>query len=273
MRFLVRPPPVELAPLIEHLWYFAGALPAGRERLLPSGEAQLLVNLDADRLSTWDADGRAVVARTGGAAFAGPRTRPIGIDLGDQRAIVGVSFRLGGAAAFVGGAGDALGAIADGDVDLGDLWGRDGAVVRERVLEAGEPDAALAALAAILRERLVRPVVIDPAVIEAARALDRGAAVGRIAARLGLSERQLLRRFTAQIGLTPKRFARVRRFQRVLRAAGAGADWARVAVDHGYYDQAHLIHEFRELAGMCPTAYRPRAAGSPNHVALPAEPT
>jgi AraC-like DNA-binding protein len=108
----------------------------------------------------------------------------------------------------------------------------------------------------------------------AARALHRGAGVAEVADRLGWSFTRLLRRFADQVGLTPKRFARVRRFQRLLASitstAPPGAvDWAQRAVDIGYHDQAHMIHEFRALAGLCPTKYAPRSPGERNHVPLP----
>lgn len=86
-----------------------------------------------------------------------------------------------------------------------------------------------------------------------------------------MTTRSLARRFAALVGLSPKRFARVRRCQRLLRvAAGAGAapDWARLAAECGYHDQAHLIHEFRELAGSTPGGYAPRSPGEHNHVVL-----
>jgi AraC-like DNA-binding protein len=62
----------------------------------------------------------------------------------------------------------------------------------------------------------------------------------------------------------------VRRLQRVLRAVGGSseASWAEVAAEQGYYDQSHLIHDFRELTGITPTAYRPRSARERNHVPL-----
>ncbi|WP_322752369.1 helix-turn-helix domain-containing protein [Frankia sp. Cas3] len=84
----------------------------------------------------------------------------------------------------------------------------------------------------------------------------------------GWTPRRLNRRFMSRIGLAPKRFSRVRRFQRLLRAAGGrdDPDWARLAVDCGFYDQAHLINDFRDLSGLTPGAYRPRSVDVPNHV-------
>jgi transcriptional regulator GlxA family with amidase domain len=108
----------------------------------------------------------------------------------------------------------------------------------------------------------------DPAVIAAAGALDRGVAVGEVADRLGLLPRTLRRRFTAQVGLTPKRFARIQRLKRVVQDLdGHGAaDWAAVAARHGYTDQPHLAGEFRELAGVTPTGYLRSRVNGPNHL-------
>jgi transcriptional regulator GlxA family with amidase domain len=75
-----------------------------------------------------------------------------------------------------------------------------------------------------------------------------------LAFQAGFSARQLRRLFLEQVGLSPKHFCRVIRFQRSLsRLPGRGrADWAQVAVDCGYYDQAHFINEFRQFSGYTP---------------------
>jgi transcriptional regulator GlxA family with amidase domain len=105
-------------------------------------------------------------------------------------------------------------------------------------------------------------------VVAAAGALDRGVAVGEVADQLGLLPRTLRRRFTAQVGLTPKRFARIQRLKRVARDLDgqAEADWATVAFRHGYADQPHLAGEFRELAGVTPTGYLRSRVNGPNHL-------
>ena len=77
--------------------------------------------------------------------------------------------------------------------------------------------------------------------------------VARLARSLGVSLRQMQRRFTAQVGLGPKHFARMRRFQRVFAVVEEGnARWAAVAAECGYYDQAHLIRDFKEFLGETP---------------------
>ena len=71
-----------------------------------------------------------------------------------------------------------------------------------------------------------------------------------------------------EVGMTPKRYCRVRRFQRALALANRGrqVDWNRVALDCGYFDQAHFIHDFRSFAGLTPTGYQSARTSFQNHV-------
>jgi AraC-like DNA-binding protein len=263
---IVRPPRDRaLRSLVASLAVFEGALPPGRERVLPAGDVSLIVNLHEDELRTYHGPALAIVRRARGAALAGPRTRHVVIDTEEQRHLVWVGSRLAGAAPFLS---TPLAEARDALVDLEDVWGRDGAVLRERILETATDEERLAAVERALLERLRPALERDPAVVVALRALERGVRVAALGTRLGLSSRQLGRRFLAATGVTPKRFARVRRLQRTVRkvAAGGPVEWAQVAFEHGYYDQSHLVHDFGELAGITPTAYRPRSPGDWNHV-------
>ena len=284
MAFVVtRPRSPALAPFVRSLGIFSGELPSARERVLPTADVSLIVNLHEDELRTYHGPDLATVRRTGGSALAGPQARHSVIDTEEQRSLVHVNFRLGGAAAFFP---LPLEETRDELVDLEELWGRDGAVLRERLLEAA-PGERLDVVEGVLLERLRPTHELDPAVAVAVRALERGQRVSDVTARLDVLPKRFVRRFRARIGLTPKRFARVRRLQRVLRSVAlAGGtsrfpltpstgpaspdnslrEWADVAAEHGFYDQAHLIHDFRELTGLTPTAYRPRAATEWNHV-------
>lgn len=120
----------------------------------------------------------------------------------------------------------------------------------------------------------MRPLVRHPAVAYALRALDSPAppvAVASVRQDTGLSARRFIDLFRHEVGLTPKLFARVRRLQAVLRRLEdpVVAPWVEVAVAHGYFDQAHLIRDFRRFTGLTPTAYRARRTGGPNHLTLP----
>ncbi|HXU60575.1 MAG TPA: helix-turn-helix domain-containing protein [Polyangia bacterium] len=144
-------------------------------------------------------------------------------------------------------------------VALQDLWG-DAAARRllQRLADAPDLVAAAAALESALAERRTAGRVARPGARLALVAADRlsNASVNAVAGDLGVSDRHLRRVFREALGLSPKTFARLARFRRALRAARAadGAGWAGIAASTGYYDQAHLIAEFRAIAGVTPQA-------------------
>jgi AraC-like DNA-binding protein len=266
MQFMARPTAAALLPFVDCLWYVDEPdLEPGRELVMPGGAMQLLVNLGEDELRTYS--GEQVQQRVAGAAIQGSYAGAVEIDNAQQRAIVGVAFRPGGAFPFTP---IPPSAAADSLVALTDVWGRDGAVLRDRLLSARSPAAMLATLEAVLLARAVHPLEPDPATVYALAAFERGRTVSAVAERIGVTPRHFGRRFRDRVGLAPKRFTRIRRFQRLIASLRAerSADWASLAVQFGYHDQAHLIHDFRALSGLSPTEYRPRSTFARNHVAL-----
>jgi AraC-like DNA-binding protein len=261
-----RPHPV-LAPFVHFSGYFRLDAPPTLERVLPTGELQLLVNLRQDELRTYGHDGGETVAPIGGAALQGAQMCHSVIDTSQQNAVVLVCFKPGGAYPFFA---PPPGATAEQLVEVGQLWGRTGGVLRERLLATSNPGDMLRLLEATVLESVVRPLEPDPMVRYAVAALDRGDSVGEVTERLGMSPKRVGRRFTEQVGLTPKRFSRVRRFQRALRSIphDRPVDWAGIAATCGYFDQSHFIHDFRAFSGISPTGYRPRSPGEPNHVPI-----
>ena len=259
-----------LAPFVEGIHYIEGEVPERLERILPGGRMHLMVNLYEDEFRTYHGPTCSTVRRTLGAMLSGPNSHASVIDTREQRCLVSVNFRLGGARPFFR---TPLGETRDQLVDLDQLWGRDGALLREQLLEAGTPQAMFGVIETALLKHMVNPEEPDPAIPWAARALDRGLPVSEVTSELGLLPKTFVRRFRAQTGLSPKRFSRVRRLQRMLGSLGepSAADWSEVAAEHGYADQAHLIHDFRDLTGLTPTAYRPRSAEEHNHVLVSAD--
>ncbi len=161
------------------------------------------------------------------------------------------------------GAPDALlgvpaSALAGRIVALEDLWG---AAATRRLCaylaDARDTGVAAARLQRAIAERLATSGARPPAQLALAAA-DRltSASVSAVADDLGVSERHLRRVFRETVGMSPKAFVRVTRFHRALRAArkDAHASWASIAAEVGYYDQAHLIAEFRAIAGATPRA-------------------
>jgi AraC-like DNA-binding protein len=272
MELVSRTPSAALSGHVSKLWYFAGPeLPHQRERVLPHTEMQLLVNLHEDELRWWDGSALSSEHRCAGAAIGGLYSGPFAIDTAEQRRVVGAVLRPGAAPALLGVAADEL---TGQHTELDALGVELGACLRERLLEATTPQRILATLDAVLvRQLSATPFVgfaLDRRISFARDALESGRSVGSIADALGWSGKRLRQCFAAAVGVTPKSYARVARLQRLLSMASPIEErrWAELAVDCGYYDQAHLILEFRSLTGLTPAAYRPRAPGDQNYVVL-----
>ena len=180
---------------------------------------------------------------------AGPATAAVIADVPGGAIAMGVRFKVGAAGAALG---LPAGELLDSSPALEDVWGRAGREIAERVGEAPTPAAALHALAAAVRARLAEP----------ADRLVRAAATGTARSDLGIGDRQLRRRFSDAVGYGPKTLERILRFQRFLALAATGpADLARLALDAGYADQAHLTRECSRLAGLPPAALLATGAG------------
>ena len=267
MTVIVRQPGPPLGGLVCAITYQAGDQPrTSVEKILPVPGASLWVNLNRDEFRSFGDNGR--VTRVPGAMLAGPAGRASVIEFEQGRAHVSVTFALGAAACFFA---PPLELVRDQQVALSDVWGRSGATLRERLLEAATPRDALDVMADVLLGQLTGPLAPDPLITAASAGLAAGIPVSKVAADLGVLSRTLRRRFTAQVGLGPKRFARVQRLQRVVRDLDGRAqvDWAAVAARHGYADQPHLAEEFRQLVGVTPTEYLRSRIDGPNHLRFP----
>ena len=288
-------PKMPLGALVECLWYWEGAPgPHLQERLLPQAQAAMILNLREDPIAIYEDNG---VARSyGTAVFSGARSNCFTIDCNQQERVVGVQFAPGGAFPFFR---MPMSELEDASFDMRNLWGDEAGWVRERVLAAPTPRAMLEVLATCLEESLGitayaagpkagpgtcsragsghaglgRLDRLHPAVLYIARELDICGGprrVQRVTEEIGMSQRRVAQLFHEQVGVSPKTFHRVRRFQHTLtRLRGVQqVQWADLAVECGYYDQAHLSHDFRQIAGMTPSAYLAAATEHLNHVPL-----
>lgn len=165
--------------------------------------------------------------------------------------VLGIRLRPGVAGAVLGMPASE---VLDVRGPLEDVLGPDATVVAERIRECGDV-AAFALIESLVASR-VREARPDPLVLAATRRLGfPGSRVEWLAQALGISERQLRRRFHAAVGYGPKTLDRVLRFRRFLShapsAAGEG-DLARLAAELGYADQAHMTRECVRLSGLTP---------------------
>jgi AraC-like DNA-binding protein len=149
--------------------------------------------------------------------------------------------------------------LSNRTVPLDAVLGREAGELAERLSEAPGWPARFALIEAALLRRLDRARDVPPGVEWAWRRLaatSGAVSIGSLGVELGWSRRRLAASFREEVGLTPKTAARVLRFAAMvdrLRAAPSGPAWAELALDHGYFDQSHLVRDVRQLAGVTPT--------------------
>ena len=248
VRTYVPGPP--LSAFVELLWLADIDVSHASERLMPTGSMELVFTVSGP-----------------GAVLAGPYSQYAMLDTSKPEVVMGAHFRPGGAYAFLP---MPAGALHNLDVNVEDVWGAD--VAREvhgRLAAAPTAEQKFAIFErALLRQArtLERGACIEWAV----RELTRGRGVAAVTDAIGMSSRGFIDAFRRETGYTPKVFARIQRFQRLLRLIHHRdrVDWAGVALACGYYDQPHLIRDFRAFSGLSPSAYLARRTEHFNHVPM-----
>jgi AraC-like DNA-binding protein len=220
------------------------------ERVIPSGTLEMVFNLRDDQFRIFDVT-NGTCRRYSGAIVSGAYDRCFVIDTAEHASVVGVHFRPGGAFPVLG---LPPGALASDHVDLEALWGPSARTLRDALCARRDSRSRFELLEAALTARLGRSVRRHPAVRAAIAGLERGVSVREVVAEVGLSHRRLLEVFREEVGIAPKLFGRIRRFQRATAAAqgATSLDWSRLAVECGYFDQSHLIRDFIAFSGLSP---------------------
>ena len=231
----------------EHSW----------ELILPTGTFEMVFNLREDELRIYSLSEPDECRRFAGALVSGPYAGSFASDTAEEAAILGVHFKPGGAFAILG---LPAGEFTNMHVDLRTIWGPAATTLRERLCAMSKPVSRFRILEQALLEKLLEPLAPHGAVHVGLDVLTRThgqVKIRDIARVVDLSSRRFTEVFTAQVGLTPKLFGRVQRFQHAAASARGAAkvDWAQLALDCGYFDQSHLINEFVEFCGLTPTYY------------------
>lgn len=150
-------------------------------------------------------------------------------------------------------------ALAGNTIPVDALWGRNAAhALTEKLALMQDDTEATSLLEHALAERHVSsPSAAAHRFVQHAADLLAFSSISEVARRLGVSERHMRRLFHQSTGLSPKTFARLKRFDRAVRHAlnESRTNWSGLAIDAGYYDQAHLIADFHAIAGTTPRKF------------------
>ena len=256
MLYLTYVPGLPLGEFVDYFWLFDGGQAPRKERIVPSGTSELVINLRDDEIRIHH-PAYSKHRRLSGAVLSGTYSSTLVVDAMQHESMLGVHFKPGGAFAFLGAPASE---VTDTHADLADLWGRPANQLRERLSDAVAPRDRFQIMEQVLMDRLRRSPKRRQAIVTALDAFGpygTGATVRDVAREVDLCQRRFRKLFASQVGLTPKIFCRILRFQRVRTMAKQieKPDWAQIASTCGYFDQSHLINDFREFSDFSPTEY------------------
>ena len=263
MIYIEHSPAPPLNRFVRMLWYARAPQPAHRrERVLPTGRTQVIINLARDYILDTAPSPNGSLVKSPPSLIVGARSVYEVVDTSDMADLIGVVFEPGGLPFF---ADDAADLFSNRSVALEDIWGNQARSLRDRLREIPTPSSKLILLEADLMHRLQarlarKPAQLHGAVEFALTRFDRApgvATVADVARSAGWSERRFSQVFREEVGLSPKVWCRVQRFQRAVRLLHKGLDvrWTELALDCGFYDQSHFANEFRSFSGIDPTTY------------------
>jgi len=235
---------------------------------MPTGEACIILNLRDDPLRLYPNDDVDRYETCGLAMLCGARSRPFVIDNQQQDRVFGIQFRPAGAFPFFRIPANETANLA---VPLDLVWRSTAAELRERLLASPNVQGMFQVAESVLNTQLARTLhrAVKFSLGRFCR-IPHATTVATVTGQIGLSQRHLIEIFREQVGLTPKAFCRVRRFQHALQSIHnvPQVDWTQVALDCGYYDQAHFIHDFRSYSGLTPSQYWASRTQHLNHVPI-----
>jgi AraC-like DNA-binding protein len=271
MTILKYEPRSRLRECVELFWLRDNSEPVHaekREAILPDGRPHLVINLSEDAVRVFPQVMNASCDTLDGSVFCGAHSSPYAI-LPTAAVVIGVHFRAGGAYPLLRMPAEEL---HDFRIPLAELYGSAAAELREQLLDARSAAARFAILERFLLRRLQGSHLLHRAVRYAVSAFEHDAflSVAGVLGKIGLSERRFSQVFSEQVGLTPKLFQRVRRFQRTMASmpSHGEVDWAGTASANGYYDQAHLINDFRAFSSVTPSEFFASRILQRNHLPL-----
>lgn len=243
-----------LHPFIECFWTLEGEpdkLASAPERILPDGCVEIILSFAAPFT---EIDERSKSRFQPLHFLVGQMTRPVMIRPTGSVRLIGIRFHPGGTFPFLR---VPMHETTDRIIELGAI----AAELKREFVAVAEADESLrmkvAAIERVLAKQL-RSCRHDSRLVDLTAKMVRTAgrvSVDALASEAGVSARQLRRRFLMEVGVGPKLLCRLLRFQQVFKAVDQNvADWADVALECGYYDQAHLINDFRQFAHQTPAA-------------------
>ncbi|KXJ98270.1 MAG: AraC family transcriptional regulator [Acidobacteria bacterium OLB17] len=227
------------------------------DRFLPNGDTEIVIDLNDAPQFIYDNHSLKEIQACNRVWASGFRTEPITIPAGNSAEMMVVTFKKGLAASFFP---FPMQEIADSVVDADLVWGMDFGWLRERLLAQPEIPKRFSLVETFLLSKFRSRLFIDPCVSFAVNEMTErpyAISIGRMNEKIGYSQKHFTDLFRKAVGVTPKAYLKIMRFQKAITAIDTAGDidWRDIALSCGFYDQSHFINDFKHFSGFKPEAY------------------
>lgn len=268
----VHSPVFPLQKFVDHFIYFEGFNPVhSMDRFLPDGNAEFIIDLTDNPKHIYDNESLTELQSCRHAWVSGVRTQPITIPSGRDSRLLIIAFKKGKAHPFYD---FPMSELANLVVDAGIVFGNKLHELREHLLntlsvpqmfvlvehfllqQAG--DSLHANTQAKCIEYAVSNIVNQPNI----------QGFQNLSSQIGYSQKHFIDLFKKQVGVPPKQFLKIMRFQKAIQEIEntKSIQWSDIATESGFYDQAHFINDFKGFSGFTPSEYIRRKAETPNYI-------
>jgi len=258
MMFQAHIPVYPLNKFIEAFIYFERAEHAHTvDRFLPNGDTEILIDFNDTPQFIYDNNSLKEIQACHHVWTSGVRTEPITIPSGNGATMMVVSFKKGMAAPFFP---FPMEEISDSVVDADLVWGSGFGELRERLLDEKNVARRFAMVEEFLLGMFATKLNVNPCVEFAVNEMTHrpdNLSIAQMNEKIGYSQKHFTEMFRRNIGVTPKSYLKIMRFQKAIRTIDASdnIEWDMIAQDCGFYDQAHFINDFKHFSGFTPEQY------------------
>ncbi|HSL47257.1 MAG TPA: AraC family transcriptional regulator [Anaerolineales bacterium] len=268
----IHKPAFPLNKFIEHLVYYDGLRTThSLDRFLPDGNTEIIIDLTEQPQYIYDNETLQEIQACRYAWVSGVRTQPITIPSGHGSRMLIVAFKKGGAFPFYS---FPMSTLTDTVVEADFVFGTEIHHLREQLLTVKSSKRMFQLMESFLLHQAGEAIddsISTRSVQHALMSIVHSPTIRclhELSEQIGYSQKHFIDLFKAQVGVSPKQYLKIMRFQKAVWAIERDAlpRWSQIALESGYYDQAHLIHDFKLFSGFTPNEYVKRKASLLNYI-------
>jgi AraC-like DNA-binding protein len=240
------------------------------DRFLPDGNVEIIIDLDSKPKFIYGNETLKEIQSVCRVWASGVRTEPISIGSGKDSSMMIIAFKRGMAYPFFP---FPMNEIVDCVVEADLIWGHDFMILREQIIENRDSLKKFHLAEKFLIKQFIDKCSFNPCIQFALNQIIKypnQITLNKLSNKIGYSQKHFISLFKRQVGITPKSYLKLMRFQKTINEIEkfTKIDWTLISHDCGFYDQAHFINDFKLFSGFTPEEYFKRRSSYLNYVPI-----